>query len=139
MRKIYVKVKTGNGPTREYLWAERVSDDTVKVGNIPFFSDEVGYQDVVRVTEAGEVLEVLHRSTRTRRAVYEAALAREDAECEYRAIRDHLRPYGIECESARAGMFSMAVPLDLTDERLRDLCSRCPVPLTLSLPETAAE
>jgi hypothetical protein len=135
MRKIYAKVETENGPTREYFWAEPVSDDTVKVANIPFFSDEVAYEDVVRVTEAGEVLEVLERSTRTRRAVYEAALAREDAEREYQAICNHLRPSGIECESARAGMFSMAVPLGISDNRLREVCSQCPVPLRLLLPD----
>jgi hypothetical protein len=129
--KIHVNVSTEDDPVLEYLWAERVSEDTVKVVSIPVFSAEVAYQDVVRVNEDGEVVEVLQRRTRTRHASCDGARGRQDAERQYQAICDHLRPFDIECDWARPGRLRMAVPEDVTDDRLLELCSQCPVPLTL--------
>jgi hypothetical protein len=131
-RRIYVKILGPNTVgSREYLWAKQLSEDLVIVNNTPWFSDEVSLHDVVRVTADGEVLEVLHRSTRTCRATYEAAASKEDAEREWAAVHAYLLSFGINAESARAGLFSMTVPLDMADDRIRELCSQCPVPLTL--------
>jgi hypothetical protein len=38
MRRISTTLRTPWGPKTEYLWGEIVSEDTVKVANIPFFS-----------------------------------------------------------------------------------------------------
>jgi hypothetical protein len=48
---------------------------------------------------------------------------------EYKTICAHLSQAGIECEPARAGWFSMAVPLNVTKKSLKRLVGQCPVPL----------
>lgn len=136
--KVFVE-QGGDDTPRERLWAEMVGEDTGRIVNIPFFTDEVAYQDLVRISEDGEVLEVLQRTTRTRRATYPAASKREDAVSQYQAICDYLRPFQIECESFHGGTFCMAVPSEMTDDRIRALCAHCPVSLTIDWPDPASE
>ena len=38
MRKVFVTVRTERGPTRESLWASRVTDDAVRIANTPHLS-----------------------------------------------------------------------------------------------------
>lgn len=135
MRKVFAEFQTERGPARESLWAEAVGMDTARIQNIPFMTDQVAFQDLVRLDSGGKVLEILERTTRTRRVAYEAASDRQEAEHEFKAICDHLRQANIECESAVPGMFSMAVPLDVPDERLHELLEQCPVPLNRRLSE----
>ena len=131
LRKVFVPVPTAHAPTRENLWAEIDSADTARINNIPFLTEAVAYQDLVRVDEAGQVLEVLERTTFTVHAVYKVATDPEAAEREYKAIGEHMRSANIVCESAMPGMMGMAVPLTVTNEQLLDLMKRSPVPLTL--------
>jgi hypothetical protein len=131
MRKVFVAVPTKRGPTRESLWAEVVGPDTARIQNIPFLTDKVGFHDIVRLDELGNVLEILERTTRTRWARYDPAPDRQQAERGYKETCDYLRQSNIECESAVPGMFSMAVPQDVSDLDLVALCQGCPLSPTV--------
>src|SRR5262249_22573483 len=130
-RKVFVKVPSGGGPQQESLWATPISKDTAMIDNIPFLSGrEVAFRDLVRVSDSGEVLEVLERLTRTGCATYEAAKDRAKAQQEWQAIRDHFGKQDIICESATPGMFAMAIPTSVTDEEFAELWAQCPIPLS---------
>jgi Domain of unknown function (DUF4265) len=121
---------TKHGTRAESFWAEVVGPDAARITNIPFFTDAVAFGDVVRVDPGGKVLAVLERTTRTRRGTYPAAPDRRDAEREWAALCDYLRRHNVACESAVPGMFGMAVPPDISDERLAELLAQGPVELS---------
>jgi transcriptional regulator with XRE-family HTH domain len=122
-----VVVRRPDGGT-ESLWACRLSEETAMITNLPFFTDAVAFHDLVRVSPGGEFLEVLESVTRTRRARYDA-VAGEAGDRQWKAIADHFEKEGILTESAVPGVFGMAVPEGMDEERFRELCKQCPVPL----------
>jgi hypothetical protein len=128
--KVFVKVPMGGKTVKESLWARQVSSTTARIDNIPFYAGQIGYDDLVRVDINGEVVEVLERSTRTRCSSYEPEGDKEAATRQWGAIQDHLNKLNIVLESAIAGVFSMAVPLEVSDNALQDLVRNCPVKLT---------
>jgi hypothetical protein len=128
-RTIRVKVRNAPGAMLESLYAEQVGMNTVRIINIPL-SDKVAFGDVVRLTPAGRVGEVLERSTRTRWARWAAAPTTKEAQRQFNRICEHFAGFNIVCEGMGIGWFGMAVPLDLNDERLAEICATCPVPLT---------
>jgi hypothetical protein len=134
MRKVFVPIQTKYGPTRELLWARQTSKNTVQITNIPFFTDAIAFNDIVRVNTSGEVVEVLKSCTRTRHATYLTASDREEAYREWKAICDHLARFAIDSESPVPGLFSMAVPPDVTDDDLDDICDNCPIRVELYAP-----
>jgi hypothetical protein len=113
------------------MWAKVVSNDIARIQNIPFLSNVVAYEDLVRVDTLGHVLEVVKRINRTARATYDAKSDRRKAQRDLDAIGAHLRSNKIECESARAGFIAMAVPIEVTDEGLLDILDKCPIRLAL--------
>jgi hypothetical protein len=127
--KVFVKVTMGNQTYTEFMWAHQVSPTTARITNIPFYTDQVGYEDIVRVGINGEVVEVLERATRTRCSSYEPEVGEEAIKLQWKSINDHFEKLNILCESAIAGVFSMAVPLDMSDDALRELVGSCPVKL----------
>jgi hypothetical protein len=129
LRKVFVEAPTEKGVTKERFCAQVVEVDTARIRNIPFVTDVVAFDDLVRVDESGNVIEVLERTTRTRRASYDAASDRKAAKKELKAICEHMRACQIECESAAPGLLAMAVPVQVRDEAFLQLCKLCPVPL----------
>jgi hypothetical protein len=128
-RRQKVNVKLPEGST-ESLWAVSVSEGVAIVENIPFLTNEVAWQDLVRVSPSGDFVEVLERLTRTQRMTYEAAKDNEEAARQWEAIRAHFEAQGIVCEPAGPGVFAMAVPSSVTDDEMNALCARCPTKLT---------
>jgi hypothetical protein len=129
--RVFVKLPPGKGPEREYLWAYRISEDDLKIYNFPFFTETVSYGDVVRVSDTGEVLEVLESVNVTRRAIYEEAGDRVEQRRQRQAIWEHMNPQGIECQSRFPGALSMAVPRTLSEDRFLNVIEQCPIPLRL--------
>jgi hypothetical protein len=138
MCKVFVRLQWARGPATEALWAYRFGKNTARINNVPVLTDKVAYEDVVRVRPSGEVVKVLKKGTRTRRGRYESPSGPAEATSLWRAIRDHLERFGIVAESAVPGLFAMAVPLDMTDDKLEDICAACPVPFGLYAPGLAS-
>src|ERR1043165_864493 len=106
MRKVFVKFPSRYGELREGLWGRKVTEDTFLIDNIPFSTEEVGRDDLVRVSRSGEVLEVLQRATRTRHARFEPVKQPKKAREQWHVIEAHLAARNVECEAAWPGVFS---------------------------------
>ena len=128
-RRVYFQLQEAKGIVQYNTWGIPVSFDTARIANIPVFTDEVAYRDLVRVSPNGDFMEVLERLTRTRRAKYVAAANRKDAERQWQKISKHFEDNGVECELAAPGLFMMAVSGNVTDERFLELWKQSPIPL----------
>ena len=127
--RVYLPVPSPKGLYQYSVWATPVSEETSIIDNIPHLTDQIAYRDLVRVSPNGDFLELLERLTRTKHAKYNAANTRKEAERQWKTIVDHFEKQGVFCESATAGLFAMAVPGNVTDDRFLELWNQCPVKL----------
>jgi hypothetical protein len=131
--KVHVTLDPANcgGAGGESLWARQIHATAAKLDNIPFFATHLGLGDLVRIDDQGEVLEVLEWATHTRRATYPADGSPAAVRRRWAQVREHLASWDIHVEGMVPGVFSMAVPVDLTDEELEGILAACEVPLQL--------
>lgn len=56
--KVYFKLNSNDwhGHDSESLWATKLSNDNFQIDNVPFFSEEIAYKDIVRVSDIDEKL-----------------------------------------------------------------------------------
>jgi hypothetical protein len=117
----------------ETPWAIRVNETTAKLDNIPWFTDEYSLGDLVEIDEKNEVVRLIEKVANTRHVLYDP-MSEDKAHqrTEWNLIRKHLDRYDIHSESATPGFFSIAVPLDVTEEKLNQVIAECPVKLKLT-------
>lgn len=120
----------------ESLVALRIGPKTAKVTTIPIWAEGVCRGDFVEFDEDFVVVEVLERAARRRRATFDEA--GDGTRARWRLIRDYLRRWDIIAgpdpdrgELALPGILLMAVPRDISDDRLVDIAVGSPVPLVL--------
>jgi hypothetical protein len=123
------------GVCSESLWAIRINATTAKIDNIPLTTTDFCLGDLVRIDDRGEIMQVLERGARTRRAMYPAHGSRKQVVRRWQKIWDHLARWDIEVEPAVPGVFMMAVPADIGNEELEGIFASCDVPLFL-VPES---
>jgi hypothetical protein len=126
----------------ESVWAEELGNNTARINNIPFFIPVVGFDDIVRYEiEDGirEFKEVVTKVTDTWGVTWEPT-DNEDKDGtteEWHKIAAHLKSNDVHYESAIAGMFVIALPVDTAEEEniiwLKALKYSCPIDLTLYL------
>lgn len=119
----------------ESVWALDNGDGTCEVNNLPFFTDEVGFKDVVRyerVDGIAEFREVVEKKTASWGIKWTPTDGKVDDE--WKQICEHLHALDIHFESALAGMFVVALPADKSEEEnerwLKAVCYSCPVEMT---------
>ena len=116
----------------ESLWATYCGDNLAKIDNIPFFANKVGWGDLVKIDDDREFIEVVERATKTILVVWEPPQDEILVNAKWEEIISYFDqfPY-INRESAVAGIFSLSVPLDLSEEEIIGICGDCPVPLCI--------
>src|SRR4051812_5280910 len=96
-KKVYIPVDVGGCVDREYFWALPITDNTVKILNVPVFTHKFCLGALVRIAEDGEVVEVLEKGPRTRLACYPLSRNPRRILRRWRATRDHLERHDIRC------------------------------------------
>lgn len=124
----------------ESVWAVDLSMNMAKINNIPFFVDQVSLDDVISyeiVDGIREFKSVLKKVTKSWGVTWEPTDKddKEKTSEEWGLIRDHLKANDVDFESACAGMFVIALPVKVSDEKniiwLKALRYSCPIALTL--------
>ena len=129
--KICAKIYVGKART-EWLWAKKISDNTAKVENIPFFVEDMTLGDLVEFDPKTHViLRVIEKCGRTLHGHFDFAEYEEETLQLWHQIKEHFGTYDIPLEAMSQGFFSLAVPLDLDDEQVLGVAVCCPVPVTL--------
>jgi hypothetical protein len=122
----------GHPPSQEWMWARRISKDTAKIDNIPFFVPDIGLGDLVKFDPSTNmIVQVIEKCSHTRHARFDFARTPEETLERWGKVREHLKGHDIHVEGMGKGYFSLAVPLDLDEEQLRGAVATCPVPLVL--------
>jgi hypothetical protein len=108
----------------ESLWAVRLSKHFAKIDNIPFFvGDAFCLGDVVEIDDENEIVGVRTRSgLRTAWVEYSARGSPAQVKKRYLAIRAHLTRHGIQLEGIQPGFLVLAVPPEVTADRLEQIC-----------------
>jgi hypothetical protein len=119
------------GVEGEWLWARVVGPGVAKIDNVPFGAVGLCLGDTVRFNDQMEILEVLERGARTRRALYSNRGERKQVTRRWRRIKQHLAKWGIVAEGSVPGACSLAVPRDVSDDDLARIAAACPVALRL--------
>ncbi len=123
---IDVSSECGEEGCREHFWTERTFGG-YRIANIPFYSEQVSYGDIVRIDETtGEILSVVHPSgNRNGRIVYVIDPA-EGVQGQFQNVRLPLEKHGIQMEGIEQGSASLAVPEEITEEQFRDIIKQIP-------------
>jgi len=142
--KVHISAKpTEDGFGGESVWAEELGNNTARINNLPFFVEEVGYNDLIRYKiEDGirEFKEVIMKVTDSWGITWEPT-DKSDTEKtteEWIKIASHLKSNDVHYESAMAGMLVVALPVDQEEENivwLKALKYSCPIELTLHFNE----
>lgn len=128
----------------ESVWAIDLGLNTARINNLPFFVNQVGFNDVIRYTvEDGirEFQEVITKVTTSWGVTWDPTdkANTEKTTEEWQQIAKHLRANEVHFESAMAGMFVIALPVAKSDEEniiwLKALKYSCPIELTLYIDE----
>jgi hypothetical protein len=112
-------------PVMEHLWARPITPTTAKVLNIPFYTDSFCLGDLIE-HRGGEIIRVRERGARTYHAAYEVN-SPEEAKSLWPVLKDYLAEHDIRVERFYPGLFGMAVPVDISPERLMEIAQACPV------------
>lgn len=123
----YTRRDNQNGPAGESLWAIRLSPKYAKINNIPFFADGVCIDDIVEIDTENEILHVHTPSgKRTAYIRYSAKGGLNLVQTRYNVIRRYMNRHKIGTEGMTPGFLVMAVPKEINEETLRNICERCP-------------
>ena len=112
-------------PFGEILWAREVDFDLYKLDDIPFFSEDYGLGDFVVTDDNLTILECRERCSRTRHVRYREESGLKESGDQQRRIRDFLKRTGIESDPNVGGYLSLAVPLDVDDDKLSLVLRSC--------------
>jgi hypothetical protein len=151
------------GCAGESLWSEYKGEGLAEVRNSPFFTDEFGLYDIVRIEVKDglfEIVEVVDQGCRTIIAVWDTESPKMPNTCaccdpephkkykegikdvdkeNWGKIVDHFSKYeGVSTESACVGHFSISVPIDMDEDSIIEMCDACPVSLVISLEKNPA-
>lgn len=99
----------------ETVWAEPLGDNLYKMGNSPFFADNISYHDVIFAIAPGEGEPLIFKSVRKRsgNSTYRIMLAGDTT---YEAFCGYMEPLvGMGCsyEDIKKFHFSCRVPADI--------------------------
>jgi hypothetical protein len=129
--EVYLPVDLGEtGVITEWLYARRISKNFVKIENIPFFIDEFGLGALVRV-KGRRIVGVVKKGDRSRYAQFTPHGSEQENIERWKEIRTYLAQFDITCEWAPPGWVGMAIPRNISDERLKAICAECSVPFEL--------
>ncbi len=140
--KIHVTAKAGTGLAGESVWAIDLGLNTARINNLPFFINDIGFGDIVRYkVEDGicEFQEVLKKVTTSWGVTWEPTDKTDPLKTgeEWKKIAKHLRANNVHFESAMAGVFVIALPVETPEEEniiwLKALKYSSPIELTLYL------
>jgi hypothetical protein len=128
--KVYIRInrKDKYDPATESFWARPITPTTVKVENIPFWTDAICCDDFVEHRN-GEIIGVLERAAWTYHAAYDGEGSHDEILARWHIIWDHFKVHDIHVESACPGLFAMAVPRDVSPDQLMEIAIACPIPL----------
>jgi hypothetical protein len=135
--KVHITNDDPNGFGGESVWAKALGNNHARINNLPFFIDNVGYDDTVRYEiEDGirEFKEVIVKRNDSWGVSWEPT-DKDDTEQtteEWHKITDHLNSNNVHHESCMAGIFVIALPADQEKENiiwLKALKYSCPIEL----------
>jgi len=115
----------------ETLWARYIGDNKAKLDNIPFFAEEIGLGDLVEINDDCEIIRVLEKATVTRKATYKISEDKEETIKKWKRIWKYFENTDIKTEGSYPGLFSLSIPIDMNDKRLREICENCSVKIDL--------
>lgn len=100
----------------EVVWAEPLGDNLYRVGNSPFFADNISYHDIIFAIANEEDGPLIFKSVRERsgNSTYRIILAGETT---YDMFRDFMQPLadiGCSYESLKGFHFTLKVPLGVS-------------------------
>lgn len=112
---VKVGIPVHGGESREWLWCEPHQGQLLKVLNIPFFTDEVSYGDLITATGSGPLYEfgqvVEHVST-TLFLVYEQIDESRDVNDDFSDFSSRCHERGFHVEGMMKGYAVAGVPHD---------------------------
>lgn len=138
--KVHITFNDNENFGGESVWAVDLDNKTARINNLPFFAESFGFNDIIRYEDIDgihEFQEVITSVTRSWGVTWDPTDKndREKTSEEWNQIATHLRDSGTtHFESAIAGMFVVALPTDVSDEKnwrwLKALCYSSPIKLT---------
>ena len=118
-------------PFTETLWAREIAPAIYKLENIPFFTEEYGWGDLVETNNCLIVQRLIERCTRTVHVKYDVTGTENEAKQRFKAIKEYLGRIGIKAERALHGYASLAIPMDTDDHKLQWMLRACDEELEL--------
>lgn len=116
----------------EWMWARQINRNTAKLRNIPFFVKGMTLGDIVEFNpQTMRIVRVVEKCGRTLHGYFEFVESEVETLARWEQIKEYLSGHSIEVEGIGGGYFSLAVPLDTTDDDMRSLIIGCPIPVTL--------
>lgn len=140
--KIHIPSDDEEGYGGETVWAVDLGMNMAKINNIPFTVEQVSLDDVISYTVEDGIREfksVLKKVTKSWGVSWEPTDKDDEEKTseEWILIRDHLKTNNVDFESACAGLFVIALPVSVSDEKniiwLKALRYSCPIALTLHI------
>ena len=115
---------------REWLWAEVVGDSNhARLMNVPL-NREYGLGDIVEYdpVDHNHIINILMKGSRTVGGVYQSTGDKIYDRGARAGIKCYLERYAIHVEFITGRIFGMAVPLNMSDDKVCEITKRCPVP-----------
>jgi len=116
----------------EDVLATRLAKHRARIATMPVFASWACRGDVVEL-EHRIAVRVTDRAAFTCRGSYNGDDPEEERLDRWQAIQDHFDANGLMAEDIVPGWFAIAVPLTMTEERLREIEASCPKPAELQL------
>lgn len=127
--KVRISLQEETGLSSEGVWCYPVEgeENVYIMGNIPFSSAAPGLGDKFRLNP-DETFEILERVSQTGSLIYDIQGCSTEEEIieRYKSTYKHLENNKIQVEGAMAGILSIAIPIDMTDEEVEEILSNCP-------------
>jgi hypothetical protein len=115
------------GVAGESLWAYPIGDRYAQIANIPFFSSDIGMDDVVEteVTDKSmrEFVAIVKKNSNTYFAKYPKV---EDENELWEKLRKYFLEKGLRIEGAASGLFAICSPIYLSDDSVDEIVRACP-------------
>ncbi len=123
-----------DGPGGESVWAIERGLGRAEIANLPFFSD-VGYKDLVRykrINGVNEYVETIVAKTISVGITWEPTNKsnKEKTLREWKKIGKYLKSKDLHYESAMAGMFVIAFPVEVTRKQILEVTESSPIILS---------
>ena len=119
------------GPAGESVWATPVSKKYAKIGNIPFFVDEVSIDDIVEFqpndeSHVKEFVRLISSGSKKYHLTYQLGKDTDETLEHFVKVREYFNDHSCKVEGAAPGFCVVAVPVEMSEKKAHKMLKSTP-------------